>query len=350
MAISKRFQFLCGAGALLSIVSQPVLADEIRFYNWESYLSSEFITQFEAETGHHVNEIFYDEEDVRDAVITSGRGDNYDVILVDAFSLMSLQDGDNFHNLSQLEFSNRRFIGEKWQQACGQYGIPYAHGTLGIAYRDSINKTPITSWNQLLNPPLEHVGRVAMLFDAMDTVAVALLAAGYSAFSEDEKELKIAYDKLIAQKPNVATYEYGVSYAITHGADSQLSMAMVYSTDMWSLSEYTGQDDWQYVIPKEGTAEWVDCLVLPVSHPIAEATVQFLDYLNDPRIAIENAESVWITTTNEGALALASDDYLADSALFPPSDVMEKSESYRAMSTQGLNFRKRMLVGIANYK
>ena len=65
MAISKRFQFLCGAGALLSIVSQPVLADEIRFYNWESYLSSEFITQFEAETGHHVNEIFYDEEDVR---------------------------------------------------------------------------------------------------------------------------------------------------------------------------------------------------------------------------------------------------------------------------------------------
>lgn len=350
MTIVKRNQFLVGVGALIITALQPVLADDIRFYNWESYLSQGFIEAFTANTGHQVKEIYYDAEDIRDAVITSGRGDSYDVILVDAFSLLTLQVGDNFHDLSQLEFPNRQFIGEKWQKTCGKYGIPYAHGTLGIAYRDSINKTPITSWNQLFNPPAEHAGRVAMLFDAVDSVAVALLAAGYHPFSEDEAVLKIAYEMLISQKPKVATYEYAVSYGIANGADSNLSMAMVYSTDLWSLSEYTAQDDWKYVIPQEGTTEWVDCLVVPASRPISATTIQFLDYLNDPEAAIENAEAIWISTANDGALDYASEEYLEDSSLFPPQEVMDKISSYQYISARGLNLRKRMLVGIANIK
>ena len=348
MKTSKRILSVAVIGTLSAALCQLALADTVRFYNWESYTAETVFEQFAERTGHQVSEIYYDEEDVRDAVISSGRATNYDVILMDTFSLLSLQNGSNFHDTTQIPLENRKYIGKKWQNACGKFGIPYAHGTLGIAYRDSINKTPINSWNQIFDPSAEHVGKVAMLLDSVDSVAVALLASGNKPFSENEAELKDAYAKLVAQKSKVATYEYAVSYAIANGPSTDISLAMVYSTDMWSLMEYSEQEDWQYVIPDEGTTEWVDCLALPISHPISEATIQFLDFLNEPEIAIENAEEVWISTTNDGALALASEDYLGDESLFPPAEVMAKSESYRALSSAALNFRKRMLVGVAN--
>ncbi len=75
--------------ALFSSFLVPTLAqaDDIRLYNWESYLSESFKSDFGAKSGHTIKEIYFDTEDVRDSTILAGRASVFDVIMMDTNSL-----------------------------------------------------------------------------------------------------------------------------------------------------------------------------------------------------------------------------------------------------------------------
>ena len=65
------------------------------------------------------------------------------------------------------------------------------------------------------------------------------------------------------QKSRLLKYGHSVTYAKRLGAESKLTMALAYNADIALLKLHTGQTDWEYVIPEEGSIMWVDCLALP---------------------------------------------------------------------------------------
>ncbi|NIB42626.1 spermidine/putrescine ABC transporter substrate-binding protein [Pseudomaricurvus alkylphenolicus] len=289
---------------------------QINIYNWEGYLSQDVIEQFQRQSGYEVHQVYFDQELIRDETITSGRSRVFDLILMDDITLREMKTVGLFQDLSSLLGTIESFSKDA-KKACGKYGIPYGWGTNGILHRSSVSKTPITSWRQLFVPPPEHQGRVVMHFDVYDTTASAMLALGEPPYSNNLRKLKEAQTLILNQEKYRLDTKYALSYAINHGQKSQMSLAFGFSSDLYFVREVTGQEDWEYVIPKEGTPVWYDCWAIPRAESIKQATREFLLYLYQPKVAAANAEEIWFATSLESALPHTSEDYRSDNLLFP---------------------------------
>jgi spermidine/putrescine transport system substrate-binding protein len=342
------FSFLAITCLMSSLtISTSTAADEIKIYTWAEYISNDVIAKFEAQTGHKVTQVYFENEQLRDEVITSGRGEAYDLIIVDSLSLKMLSDKALMNDYSQQTISNVKFIDSKAIDACGNTGIPYAWGTMGIAYRQSFFPTPPTSWMDILRPSTNLDKKITIPLDDIDTVAIALIALGYSPFSDNKEELMAAFKLLQETKNSIKTFRNSISYALEKGHESDLAAAVIYSGETFDLKDATGFNDWQYIIPKEGTLLWYECFTSLAVTPPKPATIEFLNFINQPKIAALNAEDEWFATTNQAALKYVSPDYLSDPELFPKVTALQRSSTYQEVLLNGLQMRSRIISVIA---
>jgi len=188
------------------VLISPLQAQEIKIFIWDEFLSETVINEFTQKTGHTVKQYFFDNEVDRNAILMNGQGARYDLVVVDSATTARYGKLGLLTRLSSVDIDNIDNNGQQWRESCGQYGIPYANGTLGIAHRSSISKVKINSWNNILTPPKEHIGTTIMLKDDLDTIAIALLAQGFDPFSSDRDELKSAYSLLTAQSKYLLQY------------------------------------------------------------------------------------------------------------------------------------------------
>ncbi|MCL6416012.1 spermidine/putrescine ABC transporter substrate-binding protein [Aestuariirhabdus sp. Z084] len=331
------------AGLFFVLLSCTTSAYEVELYIWEEYLAPEVLEAFTEETGHTVKQTYFDDEGQRDAVIASGRGQSFDLIMMESIGLQILSEQGLLADLSGITKAFDQQYDPSYLSACTDYGTPYSTGTTGLLYRRSVAKTPIDSWQQLFNVTPEHRGRVAMYMDNLDAPGTALLALNLDPFSEDPADLKQAFALLKAQQPHLLTDEYGFSHALRKKENNQISLMLGFSDDLESISEATGQQDWAYIIPKEGSLLWVECLTAPEGKAVHPATQALLNFLARPEIAAQNAESIWFVTPNRAAQKLASEEYQTDDSLFPPQHVQDRSVVYKRLSPEALSLRARML-------
>lgn len=322
----------------------PLYAQEIKVLTWEDYFSEQIIKEFTKKTGHTVNLHFYDNGPELNAMLSNGQGRLFDLLLVDNAVTGHYGKVGLLQSLAAIRIDNLQYNSQQSQRTCGQYGIPYAQGTMGIIYRSSISKTVIDSWHNLLFPPKEHVGSTMMLMDDIDTIAIALFAQRLDPFSIEQDELKSAYLLLKAQKKYLLSYGYPVSYVLQQGKSSQLTLGSSYSDDLTSIKKATGQDDWEYVVPKEGTLFYVDCFTAPSGAVVKEGTKAFLAFINDPIIASKNAQGTGIYTTNEAALLISSDKYKNDREISPSAEILKRSYQYKRLPESDIVIRNRMIT------
>lgn len=319
-------------------------AQEIKIYTWEGFLSDDVVAAFTKKTGHSIKQYFYDSEIDRDAALMNGlAATKYNLVIIDSETTKDYGQLGVLQPLSSLAIANIQYNGKKWRDACGQYGIPYAKGTMGIAHRGSVSKTEITSWHDLLTPPEEHIGTTMMFKNDIDTIAIALLAQGSHPFTGNKQELKSAYQLLQAQSQYLMAYGYPLTHVFEHKKSSTLTLAAVYSGDVQTIKKSTGQNDWEYVVPEEGTLFFVDCFAAPSGHIVQEASKAFLAFINDPTVAYQNASDTWFSTTNEAALSLATKQYKNDNELFPDAVTLKRSYPYQSISTDDRIIRNKII-------
>ncbi|PWI33312.1 spermidine/putrescine ABC transporter substrate-binding protein [Vibrio albus] len=329
---------LCFLGGISSS-----FADEIRIYTWEDYFSEEVLRQFEKETGHVIKQVYFESEKLRDEVISSSRGESYDLFIMDGYTLSVFASNGVLNKIDFSTLKNTDNIDPKAIQACGSYGVPYTWGTMGIGYRENKVPGPVRSWNDLFNYAKEHKNTVMIPLDDIDTIAVALLALGYNPMEEDESALKEAYQLLSEAKGNLLDFRTANSYVMEKGEASELDMAVVYSGEVYSIAKDSSQDDWKYTVPEEGSLIWYECFASVAQRPLNEASLMFLDFISRPDIAAKNAEEIWFSTANQAALELVSDDYLQDEELFPDAETLSRSTVYKPIGTSGLRLRNRII-------
>lgn len=325
------------------LTSLTCWSDEIKIYTWEDYISPAIIDQFTKETGHTVSQIYFENEQLRDEVIMSDRVLAYDLIIIDSSSLNSMNEKGLMRTFSPDELPNIRHISSSARQACSNAGIPYTWGTMGIAYRTSRFDTPVDSWMAILQPQPKHHQKIAIPLDDIDTIAPALFVLGYDPFTSNKTELIQAFELLNQLKPYVKVFRNAQSYANDYRTDSDLDIAIAFSGETESIKTATQQNDWQYIIPKEGSMIWYECFASPKGVPMKPATLQFLNFINRPKISALNAEAIWFATTNDDALRYASDTYLSDTEIFPDKKALQRSVPYQPIDLNGLKFRTRMI-------
>jgi len=330
---------------LILMLNLPALAEKLRIYNWRLYLTDQVVEAFEKESGHTLIQMFYDEEAVRDAVISSGRSQGFDLIMMDDSTLRLMSKLDRFQNLDSL-IGDIEGIDPLWSKACGPEGVAYSWGTSGLMYRSSVAVEPIHSWLQLFEVPAEHHGRLVTHLDHQDSVASALMAIGAHPFAVDEAELKQAFDLLLKQQAAMLAQTYGLAYAQNHGASSQMSLTYGFSSDLSELIKASGQDDWVYVVPAEGTLLWVDCWAAPNGKTLKLAAKDFLKFINRPDIAAMNAETLGFATVSQSALALVGEKYRSNKVLFPPRAILDRGSYYQVLDPASEQLRQRMITSL----
>lgn len=303
---------------------QNQLSGELNVYNWVDYFGETTIEDFEKEFGVKVNlENFEDDEEMLAAVQSDPA--RYDVIiasgtLIEAMRSMKLlapidrEHIPNFKNISN-NFKNPPYDPEN------EYSVPYMWGTSGIAVNHKYVEETENSWSILWNP--EYRGKITMLINPQEIIGAALKYSGYSANSTSTEELEKAGQLLLIQKPLLRGYEDTIT-----ARDDLISEAL------WAAHIYSGDgvfaadknENIEYVIPREGGFIWVDNLAIPRDSPRKYTAETFINFILRPDVSAEIANYLWYANTNEAAREFTNPEILENPALYPPEEVLEKSE------------------------
>lgn len=328
---------------LLSLIVNAVQSVELVVLNWDEYLAASVIKAFQQETGHTIKQVFYDSDLERDQILGGSNVSQIDLVMIDHTSA-ELFGGNNV--LAAIQDNTKgayESIDSRWRNSCGDFGLPYSWGTVGIAYRtDKITQAP-TSWSDLMSPADDVKGHIGMVLDGNDTLMPALKLKDHSPFSEDIQELKDAYELLKQQKPSVLTYQYAITYLKESKTADQLYMALVYSGDHYALNDYDEDGPWQYVVPDEGTSIWIDCLSVIEASNKKQTAFEFLAFINRAEVVAQNSSEVWFASANRDALALLTEEIRTDTTLYTPETILDSSEQYRALSKANISQRNRII-------
>ncbi len=313
-------------GLVFMFVSQPLLALELVIYNWPYYLAPEVKSLFTQETGITIKELYYDSDEARNRLLLSEHPPVLDIAIVDYFTLKNNSWASLFVTKPADGYNNESHIDSRYKAACGEHAAPYFWGSVGIAYRASKVKLPITGWRDLLTPAPELSGHIVMIDDAMDLVSIALKTLGYSINTDTKSELEQAFKLLKAQKPQVLAYALSLAAIQDPALSAEVFATVTYSGDFYTLQSMSEFQDWRYVAPIEGSPLWIDCLAISKTSPHPAEAAQLVDFLMRPDVARLNGERLGFTPTLHDSEI--SNKIKQDSVAYPTGKHLQASEYY----------------------
>ena len=310
---------------LLGCGAQKEEARTLTVFNQGEYIDPEVLDMFTEETGI---EILYEEALTPEEMYTkySAGAIEYDLMCTSDYMLQKLINDGEFQeiDISQMEYADN--IGEKYWKFSesfdpgNKYTVPHFWGTLGILYDTTRVSEPVDSWDVLFNG--EYAGEIIMQNSMRDTYMVALKQLGYSLNTENENEIREAYQLLLEQKPDVQAYL--VDEVRDEVVAGNAIMGVVYSGEAYLGHQYN--EDLAYVIPKEGSNVWMDSWGVTKYCDDMDAAQQFLNFLCRDDIAMMNFEYIYFSTPNETVIANLSEEDREDEALVPKEDATVNCE------------------------
>ena len=282
----------------------------LNILNWDDYLSEEAIIGWERQMGAKVQVIAYDNEDIRDLLLTDLTQNHIDLAVVDSPSAMKLAKLGYVETLKETVHSSS--IEPNWLHRCGDNGVPYLWGTLGIAYREDKIDQPIHAWADLFSEREDLKGHIGMLGDYYSMTAPALIHLNLSPNTAEEMDLKAAFELLKKQTESVLTYEYAPSFLVNSSNRDNLYAAVVYSGDQFLMNDTTGKEVWRYVLPDEPSLVWLDCWVVPINSEKKSLALSFIEYIGQANVAAINSEEVGVATVSLAARSLQSKEMTED--------------------------------------
>lgn len=299
----------------------------LRILNWPEYFDGALLSAFEAEHNVRIIETYYESGDDRTQILYDNQGKGYDVVITDGTALAVYIDQGWLAEITEDQVPNLAHIDPYWRSArpyAERYAVPFFWGTLGIGYRSDLVSEPPTSWLQLFDPVDELGNRIVMLYDQRDLIGMALVALGYSVNSTDDRELAQAESLLLHQRPSVRSYSYISLAAESALVSGDVWAAMMYNGDALLLQEH--HPGIAYTVPTEGTMLWVDYYVVLSSSINRDLAMAFIDFMNTPENAAQQALHSYFATPNIAAEALLPEEFLTDPAIYPDDDVLARSE------------------------
>jgi len=294
-------------------------------FSYGEYIDPAVLDMFEDETGI---EILYEESLTPEEMYTKYKSGaiEYDLLCSTDYMIKKLIEEGEFQEIDIASMEYASNIGDKYWEFSeafdpgNKYTVPYFWGTLGILYDTTRVDEPVKSWDVLFNG--DYAGEIIMQNSMRDTFMVALKHLGYSLNSDNENELRQAYQLLLEQKPDVQAYLVDeVRDEIVAG---NAIMGVIYSGEAYLGRQYN--EDLAYVIPEEGSNVWLDSFGVTKHCDDMDAAMQFLDFLCREDIATMNFEYIYFSTPNEAVIEGLSEEDRADEAMVPSDDATENCE------------------------
>ncbi len=270
-------------------------------YNWTYYIPDEVLKEFEKRFNVSIIYDMYASNEEMFAKLKAG-GTGYDLVFPsgDYVSIMIREnmleklDKSKMANLANLDSSVLPKI--KFDPGC-QYSIPYIIGAAGL----SVNKKKVSqfdkSWNIFQREDLR--GRLTLLDDMREVLGAALRTLGYSVNSVNPDELQKAKDVVMKWKPNIVKFDaeaFGKGFAAgefwtVHG----------YAENVFLEIDSSMRPDVEFFIPKEGSAMYMDNIVMLKSARNKEIAYQFINFIHEPQIYAKIVDFLMLPSINVAA-------------------------------------------------
>lgn len=295
----------------------------LHYFTWSDYVGPELLAEFERRQGVHVVvDTFSSNEELLAKL--QGGATGYDVTVPSDFMAAIMIQQGLVAELDPTMLSNAATLEDHLQHLpfdpTNRYAIPYLWGTVGIGYDSAVISPAPDSWSVLWDP--KYRGKISMLNDQREVFGAVLRSMGASMNTKDPALIEAAKTRLLEQKPLVKAYaseHYDQLLAsgdvvLAHGWGGPVARAM---RDRPSI---------RYVVPKEGSTVWADCLVVLKSSQKKELATQFINYLLEPQVAARTAERLLFASANKGARPFVPPHILNNPAIYPPLELVPRLE------------------------
>jgi spermidine/putrescine transport system substrate-binding protein len=280
-------------------------------------------TQFEEECGVKVTETNFDSNETLLATLQAG-GADYDIIVPSDYMVQIMVDEGMLMELDYNVISNIKNMEElnvhQYFDPDQKYTVPYFWGTSGFAVDTNVVTDVQPSWKMMFDPSSPYCGKISMLDDERETIGAALMYLGYSINDTDPAHLEEAKNLLIEQSTCVKAYDSQTNDDLIISGETVLAHIWTGDAILAGLPDSGGREGIAYVIPQEGCTIWQDNMAVPVNAPNAYTAMVFMNYLQYPEVAAQNAEWVGYGTPNAAGKEFIDPDILSDEGIYPTAE------------------------------
>ena len=264
----------------------------LRIYNAGEYIKESLIGKFEKEYDCDVVYSTFDSNESMYTMLNSG--ESFDILVPSDYMIERLIKEDYLQKLDWSKIKVKDDLVkdclDKEYDKGNKYSVPYYWGTVGILYNTEVvdKKDLEQGWDILCNK--KYKNKLYMYNSERDSFMIALKALGYSMNTSKKSELDDAYEWLVNQNKKMKPVYVGDD-VIDNMISGNKDMAVVYSGDA-ALIISESKKKLDFFIPKQGTNEWVDGMVITKDCKNTDLAYDFINFILSEENATPNTEYI----------------------------------------------------------
>lgn len=336
--------FLLAAG---SLIGGPTIAQEmdnerlLNLYNWADYFAPDTLKNFTKRYGIEIHYDTFASDNEMVAKLMAGNP-GYDIAVPSTMfyprgikaGLYQKLDTAKLSNWGNLDPAVLTSISDSGTDPGNQYAMPYIIGYVGFIFNQELVKklmpdAPVDSLRLLFDPSvaakLADCG-INYVDSPEDVVQLALLYLGKNPNTQDAKDIGAAYEVLRKVRSSVRTIDSNNYLNALAAGDICLSVGWVGNDRQagQQAAESGRTVRLQFVIPREGAAEYIDNMVILADAPHPRNARLFLNYLLEARVSADIINSLGYPMANRAALPLVKDEIASNRTIYPDAETRRR--------------------------
>lgn len=256
---------------------------QLHIYNWGSYTSPELVERFEKIHDVKVSLTDYDSSDTALAKVKAG-AHGFDVIIVSGSYLpIYVAEGLILEARPDL-MENFRNVDPEWRDPPfdpgRRFSVPWQIGTVGVSVNRAIYGGDIDTAAILFDPPEDLKGRINIVPEMTDVLALAISYVGGQACTGDLVILAEVRDLLLAARPHWQSIDYPSLDTLIEG---DVAASLIWNGA--ALRARIENPDIHYGYPREGYPIWSDNAAVLADAANPDMARAFLNFMMDPENA-----------------------------------------------------------------
>jgi putrescine transport system substrate-binding protein len=315
-----------------AVRTAPANGGVLYLANYEGYIGTHTIADFEKETGIKVMYGTYDSANTLEAWVWAGDL-RYDVISTATDFFGREIKAGAFQPLDRSKLPNWRNLDPDVLAAFARadphnrYAVPYLHSINGFAYnvdmiRARMPNAPVDSLDMLFKPSIVRRFAdcgVTFLDSPSDVLPLALNYLHLDPNTASAKDYEAATQLLLAVRPYVRAFD-SVEY-LTNLANQEACLVMGWSSDAAvtraQLHAMASNVHIAFTVPKEGACISYDAFLIPASAPNLEAAYRFLNFTLEPKVIAAITNEIRYGNNNRAADRYVDPEVLQDPTIYP---------------------------------
>jgi|GEM_PF-872260 len=290
--------------------------------NWEDYLDTGVVADFEKETGISVSVMEYRTVDESLTLIQNNLA-AYDLLIVNDSILEFLQQSGLIQPFDIQNIKGRERLDENFSRYL-PVGIPYLWSATGFIVDRRQVPDEVDSVTILWDP--RYRGKIRLLDDVREALFPVMVKERMDINESDPAQIASLEPLVTALREN--NVFFGDTFDnIEKLLEGKAWIVQTYNGDY--LYKVNGKPEYRFFLPREGFPATMDIFVFPKSSQNPVAAHRFVSFYLRPEIAARTTNRYCYANPVRGSEVFLRDDLRGNAVMFPPADVRARAASYR---------------------